>query len=255
MYRRYLLKDLLYLLKTRILNTDSDQSMVRKRHVLLFAFLSLIIWGMSYFETNIKPTVIDIAEAKAQSIAVYAINDAINEEIVKKVSYSDLVSLHQDNQSKITALQVNVAKVNQMQALVSEVVQHKLDNLDSSELSIPLGNLMHSSVLAGWGPKIKIRIFPIGTVQSKFNGEFTTAGINQTIHKINLDIKEQISIIVPFISATKEVDTMVPIAETVILGNVPQTYLDVSGASDEERQKAQLIAPNLATKVDIGSGK
>lgn len=248
MYRRFFLKDLIFIFKTRILNTEPDKSIVGKKYIFLIVLIGMIMWGSSIFETNIKPTVIAMAETKAQVIAIYAINDAINEEIVKKTSYNDLITLQQDNQAKVTALQVNVEKVNQMQALISQLVQHKIENLDNSELNIPLGNLVHSSILAGWGPKIKIRIIPIGMIQSKFNGEFSTAGINQTRHKISLEIKSKISIIVPFISTTKEVVTTVPVAETVIVGNVPTTYLDVRGSSDEERQKAREMAPNLATK-------
>lgn len=250
MYRRFFLKDLIFLFKTRFLNTEIEESIGGKRYILLFIFIGMVLWGSSIFETNIKPTVIAMAETKAQAIAIYAINDAINEEIVKKTSYSDLVMLQQDNQLKVTALQVNVAKVNQMQALVSQLVQHKFEDLESSELRIPLGNLIHSSILAGWGPRIKVRILPIGTVQSKFNGEFTTAGINQTIHKITLDVKGKISIMVPFISTSKEIVTSIPITETVIVGNVPTTYLDVRGASDEEKKKAQEIAPNLTTNIN-----
>lgn len=248
MCRKYFLKDMIYLLKYRIFKVKSQEDKKgSKFYIFVIALILLLYWSFSIFETKIRPTVVALAEAKAKVIATNTINMAVNEGIVNKIKYEDLVSLNKDSNNRITALQMNIVKMNEIQALTSKLIQDKLSTIDNSELSIPVGNILNSTILAGWGPKINIQIMPIGTTQSEFKGNFMTAGINQTKHRIELDIKEKVVVVVPLVSTSIEVTSTIPIAETVIVGDVPQTYLDISGADSEEIQKAKIIAPSLST--------
>lgn len=249
MHRRFIFKDASYIIKSRIKRRNQyKKSNKTKGFFIIVIIVMIFIWSFTAFENKIKPTVITIAQAQAKVIAINAINEAVNQEIVNKVRYEDLIILKKDQEGRVSALQTNIVKMNEMQALTVSVFQDKLSKIESSELSIPIGNIFNSSILAGWGPKIKIKIIPIGVVQSKFVDDIVTAGINQTKHKISMDIKGMITVVVPFISTSAEVVTNVPVAETIIVGNVPVTYLDVSSdASDEEKKRAMGIAENLAT--------
>lgn len=249
MGRKYFFKDFIYFLKYRVFRSGSYNDDRSYRGFIFFVlFIGLTIWSFSVFEARIKPTVISLCEAKAKAIAVRTIDNAINEEVVKKISYEDLVTVRKDSNDRISAIQMNIVKMNEIQSRTSLLIQENLSDIDDSDLYIPLGNLFNSTILAGWGPKVKIKIMPVGTVQTEYSDNFITAGINQTKHRIVLDVKGKITVVVPLVSMSTEIVTSVPIAETIIVGNVPGTYIDVSGATGEELQKARVIAPNLTNK-------
>lgn len=249
MFRRYIVRDLIYIFKSKFLKTSFKRKKVKYR---LFLFLLIVvgtvILSFSVFENKIKPTIIAMAESKAKRIALQAINEAVSQEIIKNIKYEDLITIIKDDHSRVTAVRTNVVKMNEIQSATSQVVQDKIAGIEVSELKIPIGNIFNSSILAGLGPKIKIKILPVGSVQSKFIDDFVSAGINQTKHKIFMEIKGNIVVIVPLIRIPTEVISYVPIAETIIVGDVPNTFLDVSDASPEEKKKATGIAENLATQ-------
>lgn len=248
MFPRFIFRDIIYVIKSKINGQDNYKKKESHKLFWFIIFIVLVFFCLIRFEKEIRPTVITLAEARAKVIATTAINTAINEEIVSKIKYEDLIILQKDEQQRITALQANIVKMNEIQAHTSLVIQKKLSNIQSDDLNIPFGNLYNSSILAGWGPKVKIKIQPVGTIQSKFITDFINAGINQTKHKVSLEVQSKISIVVPLISTNYEITTNIPIAETVIVGGVPQTYLDVSGTEDKNvLEKARGIAPNLAT--------
>lgn len=247
--RRYFFKDLMYILKSRV---PIKRGYPRKKInfpiiIIMSSIFFILMWSISVFETKVKPMVNAMAESRAKVIALRAINEGVREEIVKKISYEDLITLRQDESQRITALQTNMVKMNEMQAQSSYVIQEKISNIGESELKIPIGSLFDSSILAGIGPKITIKIIPFGSVQSEFVDQFVSAGINQTKHKINLQFKSGIIIIMPLSRISTEVVSSIPIAETIIVGNVPNTYLNVAdGPNSIENAKG--IAENLATQ-------
>jgi sporulation protein YunB len=249
--RRFFFRDTLYIIKARYIKDKiSNKKSPLKFIFIFFITITLVSWGFSFFDTKIKPTVATMAEAKAKAIAINTINKSINEKIVSQISYEDLIIIKKDSEDRVTALQTNTSKMNEMQAIISSDIQEKFAFIDTANLKIPLGNLFNSSILAGWGPRITIRIIPIGTVQSKFIDSFTSAGINQTKHKISLDVKGTINVILPLMSVSTEVTTNVPVVETIIVGNVPVTYIDVRGSNDDvERQKALDIGTNFSTNA------
>lgn len=246
--RRFWFRDIMYIFRSQARRrTSYDKKSGFGKLFFLIIIIGMFYWSFMAFENSVKPTVMTLAEARAKAIAISAINEAVNNEIVSRVKYEDLVSLKKDDQGKVVALQTNTVTMNEIQALVSQVFQDKVSTIESNQLKIPIGNMFKSSILAGWGPQIKIKIIPVGTVKSQFLDDFITAGINQTKHKIWLEIDGKIAVVVPFMNTTSEIVTSIPIAETIIVGNVPTTYLDVRGSSAEEREKAWSIAPNMAT--------
>ncbi|MFT9497099.1 sporulation protein YunB [Anaerosolibacter sp.] len=123
--------------------------------------------------------------------------------------------------------QGNTMMMNMLASEVALTVQDKIKNIKTSAVKVPLGNVFGSQLLAQHGPNINIDVTPIGMVNVDFKTEFEESGINQTRHKIYLIVKTQVRIIVPFSSDSTEVVTSVPIAETIIVGKVPQNYIFV----------------------------
>ena len=249
--RRYFIKDLSYVIASRMKNRNNYNTHKTNKKgfgviISLILIVTVITWMISVFETKIKPMVSMMAQTRAKVIALTAINDGIREEIIKNISYEDLITLKKDENQRITALQTNMVKMNEMQAKTLHVIQDKISNINESELKIPIGSLFDSSFFSGLGPKITIKVMPFGAVEGHFVDEFVSAGINQTKHKINLEFISTIVVIIPLSKIVTQVVSSIPIAETIIVGNVPNTYLN-TGDSKESIDTAKGLAENLAT--------
>lgn len=192
--------------------------------VLLFLF---IIYSFMFVDQKIKPAVLAIAQVKAREIATRAINESVNDRVSGDIKYQDLIFIRTDDEGNVTMMQANTIMMNKLASEVALTVQDKIKNIKTSAVKVPLGNVFGSQLLAQYGPKINIDVTPIGMVNVDFKTEFEASGINQTRHKIYLVVKTQVKIIVPFSSDSTEVVTSVPVAETIIVGKVPQNYIYV----------------------------
>lgn len=188
-------------------------------------------------DRNIKPTVLAMSEAKARVIATKAINDGIYEKLGESVDYEELINVLRDTNGNITMLQANTVKMNKLSSETALSIQEKIIDVGTRGISIPLGTAFGSQMLANMGPDINIKILPYGAVEADFVTEFENAGINQTRHKIYLKVTTAVRIVVPLTSEKISVTTHVPIAETIIVGNVPDSYVNV----DEKDKMYNLI--------------
>ncbi|NLY43236.1 MAG: sporulation protein YunB [Clostridiaceae bacterium] len=199
-------------------------------YLVIGVILLIIIYSFSLFNRKIKPTVISIAEARAKYIATEAIAEAVNEKIAESnLQYEDLVFFQKDNAGQITALQANIVKMNQIKADISMSIQQKIASLDSVKIHVPLGNAFDNQIFSGFGPRIPVRVVPVGTTQADFKSTFNGAGINQTKHEISLHVHTYVAVLLPIAKVSAEVVTTVPVAETIIVGNVPEQYINVHG--------------------------
>lgn len=203
-------------------------------NVYLYAIVILILitslYGFITVEKKIKPTVLAIAEIKAKEIASKAINESIKSKITDEIRYQDLYFIRTDNDGSITYMQANTIMMNKLAADVALEVQKQIKDIeinDRTRIKIPLGNILGSQLLGQYGPKIDIKITPVGRVSVNFFTEFQNSGINQTRHKIYLNVNTQVKTIIPFVSKAVSVDSTVPIAETIIVGKVPDNYINV----------------------------
>ncbi len=190
----------------------------------------LTVFTFSYFEKRIKPTVSSMAEVKARYIAIASINHVVYQQINEdNITYEDLVFLEKNNDGYITALQANVVRMNQMKSEIAIRVQQEIAKVDSTEINIPIGNIVNGELLSGWGPRIPIQLMPLGSAETDFESSFESAGINQTKHEITIIVKSKVRVILPLITTDAEVVTTVPITETIIVGTVPHQYVNVEG--------------------------
>ncbi|WP_094546311.1 sporulation protein YunB [Petroclostridium xylanilyticum] len=201
-------------------------------YLVIAVIFLLVFYSLSLFDKKIRPTITSIAEARAKYIATRAINEAVNEKIAESnLKYEDLITFQKNNDGQITALQANIVKMNQLKAALSMSVQQKIVNIDSTQINVPIGNVINSQILSGWGPRIPVRLIPVGTAQIDFKSNFSTAGINQTKHEIFLEVHSTVAVLLPMVKTSSEVVTTVPVAETIIVGTVPQQYINVEGAT------------------------
>ena len=202
---------------------------------VIIVVLSLIFFALLLFmliDLGIKPTIIAMSEAKVEYIAVLAMNNAVSKVLSDNVKYTDLTDVLTDKDGKISMIQYNTIMINNLSRETSTAAQDEIRTLGAEGISVPLGSITKSKLLSGWGPAIKVRIIPVGSVSTNFSDEFRQAGINQTRHKIYLELKTQVRIVVPLGSDTITVSTKVPISETIIVGEAPDTNINVQ---DEEQ--------------------
>lgn len=200
--------------------------------------LMLILIGTAVLlRTRINPLTQELALAKITDAASNVINRAVNQQIQEgNIQYDKLVTLQRDQSGNITALTTNMQEMNRLKTQLLEILDDDIYNIEDDEISISLGNLTGIQLLSGRGPSIPVKIIAVSSSDAQFQGEFSNAGINQTIHRIMMEVSLDLIVLLPSGTVTDRVSTQVCVAETVLLGPVPDTYayLDPSGSFAKE---------------------
>lgn len=189
-----------------------------------------------------KPTITVLAETKALELANKSINKSVAEVVKDDINYSDLIHTKLDSQGKITLMQSNTIMMNKVASDVALLIQEELKQVKTTTSYIPVGAALKSPILAKYGPKLKVSIEPIGTVSVDFKTDFESSGINQTRHRIYLEAKTQVKVVIPITTSIKEVKTQIPICETVIIGDVPNSYINIP------KENVGNVFPNIEIK-------
>ena len=183
---------------------------------------------------HMKPVVVDLATARTSNavnrIVVAAVNDAVDS---GRIDYEQLVDFDKDADGHVTALRSNMAAFNRLQASIADDILQRMAEVSSTDLAIPIGTLTGSPLLAGRGPCLRVRMQSVGTATARFDNQFSSAGINQTRHRIILNVDVHVSILLPGLTTYTKVSNEISVAETVIVGGVPETYTYFSTTPDE----------------------
>lgn len=191
---------------------------------ILFFLMGALALGI-YLDIQLVPAVESLTVNSARQTAVSAMNDSVLEELnTDNITYDDLISLQRDSQGKVQTITTNMAKTNEIKAKITNAIQKNL-HAGNINTSVPLGTLMGSRLLHGRGPNVPLVVTLKGNVESDFKTKFESAGINQTRHQIYLELHTEIYSFIPGLHTATDVTTSVLIAETVIVGDVPQLYL------------------------------
>lgn len=177
---------------------------------------------ISGIESRLRPVLLTAAHAQTKNMVISAAEYAVVSELERRqFSYSDMVSVERSEDGTVTAITTDMAAINLLRSAMIEALLEHVALIDEETISIPLGSLIDSELVWGRGPSINVRSFTIGTVSAEFRSEFLSAGVNQTLHKIWLDLSVPITILLPGTQLDTCVDTMLCVAETVIVGKVP----------------------------------
>ena len=179
-----------------------------------------------FLETRLRPMVVTAAQAQAQNRLSAVMEHAILTRLGEDgVSYTDFVTIQRDEAGEIAAVTTDAAALNRLRAELMGVVLAALNGVDVSQIQIPLGSLLDFDLIWGLGPTMKVHAMTVGTVEGEFSSEFSSAGVNQTLHKIDLDLEVPLTLMLPGGAVETVCETRVPIAETVIVGQVPKVVL------------------------------
>lgn len=200
----------------------------KKAAVLMIFVIIAISLGIIFAGRFLKDISGQIALSNASDTITAAINDKINEKMSEgQYDYNYFVTLQKDDAGNITAISANMARIN---TLSSEILQEVIaaTNNGMEDIEIPLGNLLGSNLLMGRGPEVPVKIIMLTSSYADFRNEIDSAGINQVKHQIILEVRVQIDVMLPWEVRSTEVLSEVLIAETVLVGKVPDTYLNLN---------------------------
>ncbi len=201
------------------------------RSVLLVLVLIMFFTALTaiLIEWRMSPVIKVWAETRAINLATRAINIAVEETMAASISATEIAHIITDNQGNLQAIQYDTGEINRVSSQATHKIQQSLNNLGEENFPIPLGQITGLDFIAAWGPGIPIRIIPVGSVQTSPMSSFEDAGINQTWHRVFLDVNVIMRVAIPLIAHEFVVRTRIPIVEEVIIGSVPTWYFAPNG--------------------------
>lgn len=201
--------------------------------ITLLLALVLSVYFIALLELRLRPVVEQVAARQVNNRVTAQLNAALSG---LQAGYNNLVEIQRGEDGAITAVTSNMEQVNHIRTQGVQVVLDTISTIDVHTLGIPLGSLFDFDLLWAKGPEIQVHSLVAGTVNTQVYSDFRSAGINQTLHRILLDVEVPLAVLLPGSRAETLVCVTVCVAETVIVGRVPQTYLNMAGGDTNERQ-------------------
>ncbi len=196
---------------------------------MLIVFLILLV-GFFALRSKYRDVIRDLAETQVKNTTSDLTNDAIAKQIAAgNIQYDRIVYFEKDLNGRITALKTNMSEVNRLKTDILNIINDEILALDTSDIGIPLGSLFLPEFLSGKGPAIPVHILSIRNSDAVFLSDFTQAGINQTLHQLTMEVSVDVAVLVLGETSSFTMNSEVVVAETVIVGQVPETYLNTGG--------------------------
>ena len=203
---------------------------IRKIFRLIVILAVLSAGALLLFRDRYRDAIRELARTQVTNTTSDLINDAIDGQIeLGNIQYDRIVYFEKDLNGRITALKTNMSEVNRLKTNILNLINDEILAMDTSHLGVPLGSLFLPEFLSGRGPSIPVQIISIRNSDASFASAFTEAGINQTMHQLSLEVLVDVSVLVLGETDSFAVSSHVVVAETVIVGDVPDTYLQTGG--------------------------
>ena len=198
-----------------------------------FRVAALLCAGLILFlvlTSHLQPLIASYGLTQAKLVGTQAVNDAVTAVLEREgVRYTDLMRVEKDSQGSIVSVEADTVKINALKASVTTEILTQLKKHQNMTVRIPTGTLLNGDLLTGRGPRIPVKISLSGAAATQMSSYFESAGINQTSHRLVMDITVTLYAAIPGNDATTTLETSFIIAETVLVGKVPDTFLDVDG--------------------------
>ncbi|MFI3228717.1 MAG: sporulation protein YunB [Bacillota bacterium] len=197
----------------------------KRRLIALIIIIIVAIIAISYGNHVIYPLLLSIAEEETRLILAEKINIAGTSLLTYVAMYSDLYSYTYNTSGDLVLISANTTVINQLYIIAQAEIQAELSTLSEEKINIPIGAFLGSSLLADLGKNIGINIYPVGTATIEWSSEFVSTGINQSIHRTSIIVTSTVEILIPIEAETITMCTEIIVAENIIVGDVPDTYL------------------------------
>ena len=189
------------------------------------------------FRARYRPILRELAQTQIKNCTSDLANDALTAQLARdSVAYDRIVYFEKDLNGRITAMKTNILEVNRMKTELLSLINQEILSLDTSRIGIPIGSLLFPEFFAGKGFSIPVHVLAVRNSDASFESRFQQAGINQTLHRLVMEISVDVSILVLGQTESFSVSSQVVVAETVIVGEVPDTFLNTGGQYGTERE-------------------
>lgn len=208
-----------------------DMKQYLRRAVTIFFLLTMALLIFFFlFRSKYYAVITNLAQTQVTNATSDLINDAVAKQIADgQIAYDRIVYFEKDLNGRITALKTNIGEVNTLKTETLNIINEEILESDSSDIGIPIGSLILPEFLSGRGPKIPVQILSVRNSDATFESNFTHAGINQTMHQLNMCVLVDVAVLVLGRTVNFTVSSHVVVAETIIVGDVPDTFLQAGG--------------------------
>ena len=191
------------------------------------------------FETSslilnyMNPIFEQVSTYEAKKLTTFIANEQTTN-VMKNYNYDSMFSIEKDTEGKVSMIQMNMYKVNMITSDIAYYIQEQMKSPENTSISIPMGNFLGVNLFSGYGPNIKMRVVMLGNVETDLKSEFLAKGINQTLHRVYLQIDCNVQILSSYKKFEEKIQNQFLIAENVILGEIPSTYYSLEGFDSPE---------------------
>jgi len=202
-----------------------------RRILSIFILLCIVILALFvFFRIRYHNAIMALSETQVKNATSDLINDAIDRQIeMGNIQYDRIVYFEKDLNGRITALKTNMSEVNRLKTDILNLINDEILAQDTTDLGIPLGSLLFPEIFSGKGPLIPVQILSIKNSDGSFSSTFVEAGINQTLQQLSMEVLVDVTILVLGKTKSFTVSSQVVVAETIIVGQVPETFFHTGG--------------------------
>ena len=194
--------------------------------IILSAIMAMITAFLYVFSVSLRPALIRVSQAYAKNVVSQVIDDEVKKVMLEEFfSYDKIVVISRDKDGNVTSVSANSTLINRFTNDLGISIGDELDKISRVKRKIPLSSVFGTDLFSGLGPRITVRFVPISVTNADISHTFEEAGINQTIHTVNLTVTVDMEVLIPMAGSTLHINSGMPIAQTLIVGSVPGTYL------------------------------
>ena len=199
--------------------------------IALFVLIAIIVGICLFIQRNVNPMIVMISNERIRALTTDAVSTAVID-VMSENTDVEYLSVTRDEKQNITSIDLDSNTVNTLAQEITLSAQNNINDIGSDGIKIPVGSLSGVTLFTGLGPDINIKIYLVGSTQTQIISEFTSAGINQTLHRLYINISGSVAVAVPGLPSTINTSAHVLMSEMIIVGEVPPTYLNSTSVGD-----------------------
>jgi len=201
--------------------------------LILLLCLAVLIAGFFSLRSKYRLVIRDLAQTSVKNATSDLANDAVAKQIENgNIQYDRIVYFEKDVNGRITALKTNIGEVNHLKTDILNIINGKILALDAADIGVPIGSLFLPEFFSGKGFTIPVHILAIRNSDATFSSNFLQAGINQTLHQLVMEVSVDAAVLVLGETSTFQVSSQIVVAETGIVGEVPNTFIQTGEGTE-----------------------
>lgn len=208
--------------------TRNKRKRMPRIFILIMIIIFILISSLIFYDKKIFPIVLEESRIVIKSKTTQMINETTLQLFNKEFNYNDIILIEKDKDNNINLIRANTVKLNSLTSELSIRCNKNLQQMGEALIEVPSGWFTNNSAFYNLGPKITVKLEPIGDMKTSYKSKFESAGINQTRHTIYLNVEATVRVIIPLHSEDIVVKCEIPVSETIIVGQIPTTAIELN---------------------------